>query len=701
MSMQDADSPQIPEALLRQADVTTPDTHRCFRIRLPGIPISRIEVESLESEQHAVNDDYVFTVLVSILGVSPSPDELLGGPATLALSLEPDPAVVHGVVTAVEDVGERASMRQQRIVLQSPLSRAARRVTDRVFRRHTAVDIVRSVLEEDVDGLADIVVDVEDEPPPLPMTVQHGETDLAFVRRVLSRAGLCLVVRQDRESASIVIGDRLEGAGEGEDEGWPLQLRYERQSGQVRASGDTVYALRDRSSEQPTRVEVRDFDPDHPDETRPGEASSALGSDGGRLHVHGQSRGGNDARASYAALVQAGYDSKRREVEIQTGNPRLAPGVRVTIGGHPLERVNDTYVVLEATHQGNQADVIHGDTGGERATYTCVARLIPASIGYTGVPEPQRTEPGLMVGRVEGAYEDRADLNDEGAYRVRLGLDQGDAPEADASPRVRLMQPYGGEQSGMHFPLQARTQVAIAGLNGDVDRPVILGALPHAGQNPPVTTANPYEHVLRTPAGHQLTMDDKPRRERVSLAGAQNAGRLTMSADPEERLVSLKTEQGDLELHAGQDMNVSVGGDRAVEVGGEHTVTVGDDYVLRTEEGGMEWNAGGALDVAAEEGDLLQEATDGSATMRSHGEMLLEAGDGLTVTATEGDTVVMSESGSVAFEVEGDLELSSAGDMRIGSGITIRENGDLAVKGENIDFSAGRITITADEINSN
>ncbi len=50
-----------------------------------------------------------------------------------------------------------------------------------------------------------------------------------------------------------------------------------------------------------------------------------------------------------------------------------------------------------------------------------------------------------------------------------------------------MMQPYGGKREGMHFPLRKGTEVLLAFIDGDPDRPVIAGAVPNP-ETPSVVT---------------------------------------------------------------------------------------------------------------------------------------------------------------------------------------------------------------------
>ncbi len=127
---------------------------------------------------------------------------------------------------------------------------------------------------------------------------------------------------------------------------------------------------------------------------------------------------------------------------------------------------------------------------------------------------PQRRTPrpridGLLNGRIETSLDIRhPHLNKDGWYRVRLPLDLGTAPDGRGSRWVRKAESYGGPSNGMHFPLPPDTDVVVSCINGDPDRPVIVGAVPSADTPSVVTEASSHLNRIQTRSGIVVTMAD-------------------------------------------------------------------------------------------------------------------------------------------------------------------------------------------------
>lgn len=99
-------------------------------------------------------------------------------------------------------------------------------------------------------------------------------------------------------------------------------------------------------------------------------------------------------------------------------------------------------------------------------------------------------------------------IDDEGRYRVVLPMDEAGTSGGSASRWVRRAQPSAGAGYGMHMPLHIGTEVAIAHVNGDPDRPIILGAVPNAATPSPVVASNGPQSRIRTGSGVVFELDD-------------------------------------------------------------------------------------------------------------------------------------------------------------------------------------------------
>ncbi|MBK5937523.1 phage baseplate assembly protein V [Halorhodospira halophila] len=189
----------------------------------------------------------------------------------------------------------------------------------------------------------------------------------------------------------------------------------------------------------------------------------------------------------------------------------------------------------------------------DRVDYRGRVELLPLDAGYRPAPVSPPAVPGVTVARVAGGDPGRAELDEAGAYRIRLA----DEPESNGTPQaappgppVWAVQPSAGADHGLHLPLLPGTRVAVAGLHGDLEQPVILGALSGQDQPGPVSSDNSHQHLIETSAGQRLLLDDRPGAERAELAVGE-AARLTLQGREDAPGAALEAPDGCLEFASG------------------------------------------------------------------------------------------------------------------------------------------------------
>jgi uncharacterized protein (DUF2345 family) len=96
-------------------------------------------------------------------------------------------------------------------------------------------------------------------------------------------------------------------------------------------------------------------------------------------------------------------------------------------------------------------------------------------------------------------------------------MDRSGRTNLEASHPVRMMQPHAGPDYGMHFPLRPGTEVLIACVNGDPDRPIIVGTAPNPITSSPVVQPNQTQNVLRTGSRNEMVIEDAIGTERIRI----------------------------------------------------------------------------------------------------------------------------------------------------------------------------------------
>jgi uncharacterized protein involved in type VI secretion and phage assembly len=177
------------------------------------------------------------------------------------------------------------------------------------------------------------------------------------------------------------------------------------------------------------------------------------------------------------------------------GHSSLRPGTAFNAFG-------ETFIVCSTFHSGSQeaAFGLKDKTDGYTCQIAAFSKRMLHKLPHSKI-KPQ--VPGVIVAKVDGFSGSFASLDNQGRYTVRMPFD-----EANSTSPVHLAQNFAGEDCGVHFPLKKDTPVLIAFEDGDIDRPVALGALPREKCKSPVAKNNSQQNILKTSSGITFLFDD-------------------------------------------------------------------------------------------------------------------------------------------------------------------------------------------------
>jgi hypothetical protein len=178
---------------------------------------------------------------------------------------------------------------------------------------------------------------------------------------------------------------------------------------------------------------------------------------------------------------------------------------------------------------------------------------------------------------VKGHY---AELDESGRYHLQLGFDRSQRTDMKASHPVRMMQPHAGAHYGMHFPLQPGIEVLVGFVDGNPDRPVIVGTAPNPETASPVDAGNHTQNVLRTKSANELVIEDALGEERIRIHTPHQNTTIQLGSVEEPELGALTTTEGHISQASRGSSNVA--SSRATTITGGSTTLVGENAVLLT-----------------------------------------------------------------------------------------------------------------------
>jgi len=436
--------------------------------------------------------------------------ELLYREAVLTLTGRFTERRVHAVLTGFDQLGDVTSGRAQyQAILEPVLAKLAMSRQNQIYGTDEDVSVVDVVTAEltgtgargpAVEASAHLDVDclrteaLTEDYPRRDYLVQYEETDLAFISRLMEHWGIFYFFTDDGEKERLHLGDRnvafrpidpeREEAAADSLEDTP-QLRFEPGSGLQADGEEHVFALKAISRPLPHKIILRDYNDQLPQ--LPAMHAEAVVDERGHgvIASYGEHFETPEEGQTLAQIRAEALKCRALRFEMRSNCPRLSAGRLFRLTGHGRDAFNQLYIVAEVRHEAGlpRSDGAPEDAPAPGYRNTIIA--VPFDMADGAQFRPERLTPvprvhGLMTAHVDAAgLGDRAELDDQGRYKVRIPFDMTGAEDGKASRYIRKAQPYAGKNSGMHFPLLKGTEVAIACYNGDPNRPLITGAVPN------------------------------------------------------------------------------------------------------------------------------------------------------------------------------------------------------------------------------
>lgn len=340
--------------------------------------------------------------------------------------------------------------------------------------------------------------------------LQYGETTLDFLHRILQREGIFYFFEEGTERERIVFTDNNNCFPAMT----PSTLRFvSNQAATVPYENDVVQVVNSVSQSTPLEVRVSNFNDETPSTTiSQTQPISTAGH--GTLDVFGENVESSSEATDLATIYANSYICRQKKYLLETNAYSVSVGAYVMISGHPRSLYNSVNLVFESLifEGAVEADLLVAEIaydGEESFKVYCTA--LEKSLTYG--PEQTGQKPtiqGTLLGEIDGsAGQATPQLDSEGRYRVKFLFDQRTRTAGACSHYIRKSEVYGGDGEGMHFPLIVGSRVLVGFIEGDPDRPLIVGTLTDSGvQQSVVNSSSSTENKIISAGGNSITLDD-------------------------------------------------------------------------------------------------------------------------------------------------------------------------------------------------
>ncbi|WPN51993.1 type VI secretion system tip protein VgrG [Pseudomonas sp. P9_2] len=431
---------------------------------------------------------------------------------------------LHGVVTGFKRLSGSLDEARYEITLEPRLALLARGKQFRIYQHQSAPQIVESILRSrhDFEG-QDFLFNLVREYPKREQVMQYDESDLAFISRLLAEVGIWYRFTRD-ERLNI---DVVEFHDDQRHYQFDVQLPYRPQSGLNSSGQDGVWRLQSTHKVVEQHVNIRAYHHRVANAYLDGDIDQSRGAKGTYGEAYHYAEPYNligdrydqdedlqsESGYFYARLRHERYLNGQTHLSGISSSPSLTPGQVLKIsGGAPNAFTPGAVITQVTTHAARDRSF---EASFQAIPYSETVCYRPALL-----PKPQiaGTVPARVTSPKEHDPYGHIDL--EGRYKVHFLFDRDTWKPGQESLWLRLARPYAGDTHGLHLPLLAGTEVAIAFEQGDPDRPYIAHAL-HDSQHVDHVTLGKRDYtrnVLRTPANNKLRMEDLRGQEHVKLS---------------------------------------------------------------------------------------------------------------------------------------------------------------------------------------
>ena len=607
-------------------------------------------------------------------------DKLLGQKVTVTFVLPEDKERhFNGIIRRIsrssrgeEFTGYHAEMVPQFWLL-------TKRQQSRIFQKMTVPNILKKVLES-----IDTAFEIQGSYPQRDFCVQYRETDYAFACRLMEEEGIYYFFKHTADGHKMVVADTPQSHPElpfdpdiiyeevtGENREDMRITRWEKEQ-ELRSGKSTLWdhtfhlPHRHLEAKQPTQDSVPagreshklKLGPNDPLEIYdwPGGYAKRFDSESGHEAEGKRTVGIRMQQEEYPALVIHGKSDCRH----------LNPGFKFTLERHFSD--NGVYVLTWLRHGAMQGEMFRSSHEPGELKYQNEFNCIPLALPFrppmvTPRPMVQGTQTAVVVG--PGGEEIYTD--EFGRVKVQFHWDREGKNDADSSCWVRVGWNWAGKNWGAISIPRIGQEVVVDFLEGDPDRPIIVGSVYNPDQMPPYKLPdNMTVSTLKSRSSkgggasnfNEIRMEDKKGKEQLFIHAEKNMD-LRVKEEYREwvgknRHIVVKEGRKesvgkDAEVQVTGNVKEKIDGNFSLTVGGKSNEKIGTNWAV---EAGQEIHLKGGMKVIIEAGMQL--------TIKASGGFVDIGPAGVTI---QGTMVMINSGGSAGSGSGSSPESPSAPDV--------------------------------------
>jgi len=671
-----------------------PDVEKLHKLEITGVHAD-LELHSFEGHE-GISQLFEFVVTISttealaVASVVRAKAKLSMRSAAAATERD-----VHAVVSRVEEeaVLQRSGYFQYRVTLVPWAWMLVHGADNRIFQEKNVPEIVGAVLTgAGYSAGTDFKLTLHRSYSQREYCVQYRESNWDFVCRLIEEEGIFFFF--EPTNGTLVFADTKDAVAAIEGN---ATLQYRPNMGGARLEFESSHVSRFRFAEEVRagKVTLRDWDFQKPALDL---ETAKSGADDAKLELYdypGEYVLPADGDA-YAGVRLEELTAGRKTGEGESECARLAPGFSFTLAEHPFDAWNAKYLVTRIEHVGaNPTFGFRGDED-EFVPYRNVFDVMPATVVFRPPRVTRRPHiHGVQTAIVVGPAGEEIYVDATGRVKVQFHWDRLGKKNDKSSCWVRVAQTWASAAFGAMFLPRINDEVVVAFVEGDPDRPLIVGSVYHGTNLPPYalpddkTKSTIKSNSSKGGGGYnELRFEDKKGSEEVYLH-AQKDWTIKVENDKNQVVGHDET------LEVDHDRTKTVKNDQTATVEHDDTATVKNDQTLTVQHDRKVTVQNDHTETVS--GNQTISVTKAqSLTVSDKQDIIVKAKRTLTVdddvTETYKAKLTLSVTGDVSQELKGKHGLDVKGDQTV----TVGGKQSVTITGDSVESVTGKRSITCD-----
>ncbi|ASP32605.1 ImpA family type VI secretion-associated protein [Labrenzia sp. VG12] len=382
-----------------------------------------------------------------------------------------------GLLTDARWMGHRDAYYIYKLTLRPWFWLLTKNSNCRIFKDKSAPDIISEVLGE--HDFADHRKKLTESYDPIHYCVQYRESDYDFCRRLMEEFGISYFFEHDDGKHTMILADAKSSyspiTGDSTIPFIPI-------GGDSQRDEEHIYHWIPTRRFRTGKFAVNDYDFEKPSASLEADRDAGSAYRAGSLeHYDYPGRyTEKDKGTTFSKIRLEAEQAADKRIETAGEVPRLYAGGLFTLKDHPHGPQNKEYLVVRASHQIITEQYRTGGGAAQGEAYTGTYDVLASEIPFRTPAVTRKPRiPGPQTAKVVGQGE--IDVDEYGQIMVEFHWDR----DKTQSRRVRVAQVWSGKNWGGIYIPRVDQEVIVQFLEGDPDKPIVIGTVYNAENMPP------------------------------------------------------------------------------------------------------------------------------------------------------------------------------------------------------------------------